>query len=60
LDIQEKEIINYIFSLPNRAEFEVVMEEVNPQPQIIPKPIEEPKEKIVKKTIKSKKKKGGK
>jgi len=28
LDIKDQEIINYIFSLPNRAEFEVVMEDI--------------------------------
>ncbi len=57
LDIQEKEVINYIFSLPNRAEFEAVMEEIKPQP-IISGPKARVKEKIIKKTIKSKK--GGK
>lgn len=35
LDIQEKEVINYIFGLPNRAEFEVVVEEPKP---ITPEP----------------------
>jgi hypothetical protein len=27
LDIKEQAVLNYIFSLPNRAEFEAVMEE---------------------------------
>jgi len=58
LDIQEKEVINYIFSLPNRAEFEVVMEEIKPQPIISEPKAEVVKKKIIKKTIKSKK--GGK
>lgn len=49
LDIQEKEVINYIFGLPNRAEFEAVMEETKPKiPEI-------KKEEI---TIKPEKKKG--
>jgi hypothetical protein len=33
LDIQDKRVINYIFGLPNKAEFEVVVEE--PKPIII-------------------------
>ncbi len=39
LDIKEQLVINYIFSLPNRAEFEAV---------IVDKEAEEPKEKILK------------
>lgn len=56
LDIQEKEIINYIFGLPNRAEFEVVVEE--PKQPIIPKPKADDK-KIIE-IEKTKKSKGGK
>lgn len=52
LDIQEKEVINYIFSLNNRTEFEVVMEQIKEEPKIIPK-VEEniipEKEKSIKK-----------
>ncbi len=61
-DIQEQEVINYIFSLPNRAEFEAVMEETKPlpiAPEIKEEPKAEVKEKIIKKIVKSKKKKGG-
>ena len=42
LDIQDQTVINYIFSLPNRAEFEAVMEEPKPSP-IISEIKEEPK-----------------
>ena len=53
-DIQDPKVINYIFGLPNRAEFEVVMEETKPE---LPKIKEKP---IVKPIIKSEKKTGGK
>ena len=33
LDIKDQAVINYIFSLPNNAEFEVVMEETKPIPE---------------------------
>lgn len=36
-DIQDKNIINYIFGLPNRAEFEVVMPEKEIQEKLIEK-----------------------
>jgi len=55
LDIQDQAVVNYIFSLPNRAEFEAVMEETKQQP-IISEPKEEPK--IIKKA--GRPKKGGK
>lgn len=47
LDIQEKEVINYIFSLPNRSEFEVVIEPIltEPAPIVKPKKIKKKKEK---------------
>ena len=32
LDIKDQAVINYIFSLPNNAEFEAVMEETKPAP----------------------------
>ena len=51
LDIKDQAVINYIFSLPNKAEFEVVMEETKP---ITP----EEKPKIIKKA--GRPKKGGK
>ena len=54
VDIQEQAVINYIFSLPNRTEFEAVIEEPKPQPEI------EIKEEVIKKTTKPKKRKGGK
>ena len=64
-------MINYIFGLVNRAEFEAVMEEVkveeikpqpvisepNPEPKLEPKT--EVKEKVIRKVKKSKKKRGG-
>jgi len=53
LDIEDKRIINYIFSLPNRAEFEVVMEEIKIESDAIKE-----KQPLIKKTGKSKK--GGK
>ena len=49
LDIQEQAVINYIFSLDNRAEFEAVIEEIKP----IPEPKEETK--IIKKAGRPKK-----
>ncbi len=54
LDIKDQAVINYIFSLPNRAEFEAVEESVKEE-KIIEQKIEEPK--IIKK---DKSKKGGK
>ena len=35
LDIQDQAVVNYIFSLPNRAEFEAVMEKTIKEPPII-------------------------
>ena len=52
LDIGDKQVINYIFGLPNKSEFEVVEKE---KPKEI---IEEPKE--IKKVKDTKKKTGGK
>lgn len=58
-DIQDQAVINYIFSLSNRAEFEVVMEEPKPEtkPEIKEEVKEEPKEepKIIKKVGRPKK-----
>ena len=63
LDIQDQKVINYIFSLPNRAEFEAVMEEpkvkVETSLPIITEPKVEVKKPIIKKIKKSKKKRGG-
>lgn len=42
LDIKDQAVINYIFSLPNNAEFEAVMEESKPS-TITPELKEEPK-----------------
>jgi hypothetical protein len=58
-DIKDQAVINYIFSLNNRAEFEVVMEEDKPPEPVAPEPIKEIKEEAVKKTVKHKKHKGG-
>jgi len=55
LDIEDQAVVNYIFSLDNRQEFEAVMEEVKQQP-ITPGIKEEPK--IIKKA--GRPKKGGK
>ena len=63
LDIQDQKVINYIFSLPNRAEFEAVMEELKVKVEtslpIITEPKVEVKKPIIKKIKKSKKKRGG-
>ena len=63
LDIQDQKIVNYIFGLPNRAEFEAVMEEARVSipfngtgDSVDLKPKEEPK--IIKKA--GRPKKGGK
>lgn len=48
LDIQDQAVINYIFSLPNNAEFEAVMEEKQPITEI-------KEEKIIKKIGRPKK-----
>ena len=52
LETQDQNVVNYIFSLDNRQEFEVVMEE--PQPQAITPEVEkeEVKEPIIITTIK--------
>jgi len=56
LDIQEKEIINYIFSLPNRAEFEAVVDKTDIVEEVKPIPLEDKKEKpIIKKRGRPKK-----
>uniref|UniRef100_A0A6M3KH99 Uncharacterized protein n=1 Tax=viral metagenome TaxID=1070528 RepID=A0A6M3KH99_9ZZZZ len=56
LDTDDKAVINYIFGLPNRQEFEVVNEyKLEPKVETV---IEITSDKIIKKTIKSKK--GGK
>ncbi len=52
VDIKDQTVINYIFSLPNNAEFEVVMEEAKPS-SIAPEPKEETK--IIKKAGRPKK-----
>lgn len=46
LDIKDQNVINYIFSLPNRAEFEAVGEE---EPKTILPPIEKEEPKTIKK-----------
>lgn len=56
LDIQDPKVINYIFGLPNRMEFEAI--EKPPEPKV--EEVIEPEKSIVKKSKKSKKKKGGK
>jgi hypothetical protein len=58
LDIQEKEVINYIFKLPNRGEFEVVVNEPVQQEKEIVIPEKETEQKIDKPEIAVHKKRG--
>lgn len=64
LDIQDKNVINYIFSLPNRQEFEVVVEPqeivFNAQNNTVSSTVQEDINIEPEKTIKTKKLKRGK
>lgn len=51
LDIKDQAVINHIFSLSNRAEFEVVADESKQEEQVVPLPemLSQPVENILKK-----------
>lgn len=54
LDVRDQTVVNYIFSLPNRGEFEAVVEEIK-QPKI--EKIETKEPEIIKKSGRPKKEK---
>jgi len=60
VDVQDQNTINYIFSLPNRAEFEAIERKLEVETQVEEPKVKEkvekkPKEKVSKKTKSSKK-----